>query len=65
MRRRTAGELLSAAEALAGEKKRIATEMAAAKKARRERDRAAAREQYLDGLVKKENETWPSALARI
>lgn len=56
--RRTVGELLSAAQALAEEKQRMAEKKAAAEKARREREAAVAREKYLDGLAQGETTAW-------
>jgi hypothetical protein len=56
--RRTASELLSAAEELTEEKRRRAAEKAAAEKKRLERERAAAREKYLDDLARKSDKAW-------
>jgi hypothetical protein len=56
--RRTAGELLKAAEELTQEKKRQATVHAAAEKARKEKELADARDKYLQSLAGKENEIW-------
>ncbi len=56
--RRTAGELLKAAEELTQEKKRQAAVRTAAEKARKEKDLADARERYLRSLAGRENEIW-------
>jgi len=56
--RRTAGELHEAAEGLSEEKKRQAVARAAAEKARKEEEMAAARDKYLRSLSGKENEIW-------
>lgn len=56
--RRTAGELLKAAEELTQEKKRQAAMQAAAEKARKEKELADTRDKYLRSLAGKENEIW-------
>ena len=56
--RRTVVELLAARDALAAEKSRKASEQAARERARREREHAEARAQYLDQLARREPETW-------
>jgi hypothetical protein len=56
--RRTAGELLKAAEELMQEKKRQAAVRAAAEKARKGKELVDAREKYLRKLAGKENEIW-------
>jgi uncharacterized Zn finger protein len=56
--RRTAGELFKTAEELTQEKKRQAAVRAAAEKALKEKELAAAREKYLQSLAGKENEIW-------
>jgi hypothetical protein len=56
--RRTAGELLRAAEELTEEKGRHAAEQAAAEKARVEKKLAADRDKYVRSLAGKENEIW-------
>jgi hypothetical protein len=56
--RRTAGELLKAAEELTEKKGCQAAEQAAAEKARKEKEMAAARDNYLRSLAGKENEIW-------
>jgi hypothetical protein len=56
--RRTVGELLSAAEELAEDKRRQAAEKAAAKKKCIEKERAAAREKYLEDLAPKAEKVW-------
>lgn len=57
-KRRTAGELLSAAEALTEEKRRRAAEKVAAEKKRIEKEKAAAREKYLEDLAQKADKVW-------
>ena len=56
--RRTAGELLLAADELADEKKHRAAERAAAEKKRLKKEKAAARAKYLDNLAQKEDKAW-------
>jgi hypothetical protein len=56
--RRTAGELLLAADELADEKKHRAAERAAAEKKRLEKEKAAARAKYLDDLAQKKDKVW-------
>ena len=56
--RRTAGELFKTAEELTQEKKHQAAVRAAAEKALKEKELAAAREKYLQSLAGKENEIW-------
>ncbi len=56
--RRTAGELLRAAEVRRNERSRIAAEKAAVEKARREREAAAARARHLDSLAGREPQLW-------
>src|SRR5262249_28075346 len=56
--RRTVTELLAARDALAQAKARKATEQAGRKRARREREQAEARAQYLDQLARREPATW-------
>ena len=53
--RRTAGELLLAADELVEEKKRRAAERAAAEKKRLEKEKEAARAKYLDDLAQKKD----------
>ena len=62
---RTVSELLSAAEHRADERRKKETERAAREKARREREEAAARDRYLDGLAKRQPETWSKIDALI
>jgi len=56
--RRTVGELLDAAEAYTTERQRLEAERQAREKARREREAALAREQYLERLAGRESELW-------
>ena len=56
--RRTAGELLKAAQGLTEDKGRQAAERAAAEKARKEKETAAARDEYLSRLAGRENDIW-------
>jgi hypothetical protein len=56
--RRTAGELLLAADELVEEKKRRAAERAAAEKKRLEKEKEAARAKYLDDLARKADKVW-------
>ncbi len=56
--RRTVAELLAAAEALTEEKRRRAAEKAAAETKRIEKERAVAREKYLDDLAQKADKVW-------
>jgi hypothetical protein len=56
--RRTAGDLLDAAEELTEERRRKEAERAAAERARREREEVEARERYLASLAKREPEAW-------
>jgi hypothetical protein len=56
--RRTAGELLRAAEELTQENRRQAAIRAAAEKARKEENLAAARNKYLRSLAGKEESLW-------
>jgi hypothetical protein len=56
--RRTAGELLKAAEELTQEHERQAVVRAAAEKSREEKELAAARNKYLQSLTGKENKIW-------
>ncbi len=56
--RRTAGDLLDAAEELAEERRRREAERAATERARREREEAEARERYLASLAKREPQAW-------
>jgi hypothetical protein len=58
VRRRTVGELLSAAEVLIEERLRIDAEKRAKQKARQECVTALAREKHLDSLVGKEAKLW-------
>ena len=60
--RRTAAELLAAAEARAEERRVRAARREAKERARREREQAAARAKYLDDLAKPR--TWPGARPR-
>lgn len=55
---RTAQELLDAAERIADDRQRARDEAAARERERREREAAAAREQQLDRLSLREEETW-------
>lgn len=56
--RRTAGDLLDAAEELTEERRRREAERAAAERVRREREEAEARERYLAGLAIREPQAW-------
>jgi hypothetical protein len=56
--RRTAGELLTAAERYGEERRRREAKRAAAERARQEREQAAARAKYLEGLQGREPELW-------
>jgi hypothetical protein len=56
--RRTVAQLLAARNALAEEESRKAAEKAAAERARREREQAEARAQYLDQLARREPAAW-------
>jgi hypothetical protein len=56
--RRTAGELLRAAEAYTEQRRRVEAERRAKEKARREREAAIAREKYLDGIAGREPGLW-------
>src|SRR5260370_19701923 len=58
VRRRTVGELLSAAEVLIEERIRIDAEKRAERKARQERETALAREKHLDSLAGNEPNLW-------
>jgi hypothetical protein len=59
--RRKVGELLSAARAHEVERRRREAEQAAREKARKDREAAAARAAYLDGLVGREESIWRQA----
>ncbi len=56
--RRTVGELLAAASELTAMRERAAAERQASKRARKEREAAEARAQYLDQLAGSEESTW-------
>jgi len=56
--RRTVGELLLASEAYTKERLRIEAEERAREKARRDREAAIARKNYLDGIVGREPKLW-------
>jgi hypothetical protein len=62
---RTVGDLLAAAERLTEERRRREAERAAAELARREREAAEAREQYLTSLAKREPGAWREVDALI
>jgi hypothetical protein len=57
-KRRTAGELLAARDALGETKRRQAAEQQAREQARRDREKAEARARYLKELAGREPETW-------
>jgi hypothetical protein len=59
------GELLAAAERRTEERQRQEAEREAAEKARREREEAAARARYLDGLIGQESDLWRRVEALI
>jgi hypothetical protein len=63
--RRTAAELLAAAEARAEERRQRAAKREAKERARREREQAAARAKYLEELAKREDMAWRQTEALI
>jgi FtsZ-interacting cell division protein YlmF len=63
--RRTAAELLAAAEALAEERRQRAAKREAKERARRGREQAAARAKYLEELAKREDMAWRQTEALI